>query len=48
MDSTFAEQRADLLRSIERDQEEVRVAVQELTARARSTLKVSAHIKEFH
>jgi len=43
----FAERRADLLLSIERDQEEVRVAVQELTGAARSTLKVSEHIKEF-
>ena len=32
MDKTdFAEQREDLLQSIERDQEEVRVAVHELT-----------------
>ena len=43
----FAEQREDLLESIERDQEEVRVAVQELTVAARSTLSLSEHIKEF-
>lgn len=43
----FAEQREDLLQSIERDQEEVRVAVQELTAAARSTLDVSELIKKF-
>ena len=43
----FAEQREDLLQSIERDQEEVRVAVQELTGVARSKLNVSEHIKEF-
>ena len=43
----FAEQREDLLQSIERDQEEVRVAVQELTGAARSKLNVSEHIKEF-
>ncbi len=43
----FAEQREDLLQSIERDQEEVRVAVQELTGAAHSTLNVSEHIKEF-
>ena len=43
----FAEEREDLLQSIERDQEEVRVAVQELTGAARSKLKVSKHIKEF-
>lgn len=48
MDKTdFAEQREDLLQSIERDQEEVRVAVQELTGAARSKLNVSEHIKEF-
>lgn len=43
----FAEQREDLLQSIERDEEEVRVAVQELTGAARSTFKASAHIKQF-
>jgi len=43
----FAEQRDDLLQSIERDQEEVRVAVHALTGAARSTLSVSEHIKEF-
>jgi hypothetical protein len=43
----FAEQRAELLQSIERDQEDVRVAVQELTGAARSTLKASEHIKQF-
>jgi hypothetical protein len=43
----FAEQREDLLQSIERDQEEVRVAVQELTGAARSKLNVSEHIKKF-
>jgi hypothetical protein len=48
MDTTaFAEQREDLLQSIERDQEEVRVAVQELTDVARSKLKVSEQIKDF-
>lgn len=48
MDKTdFAEQREDLLQSIERDQEAVRVAVHELTGAARSTLKASEHIKEF-
>jgi hypothetical protein len=43
----FAEQREDLLHGIERDEEEVRVAVQELTGAARSTLDVSEHIKKF-
>ena len=43
----FAEQREDLLRSIGRDQEEVRVAVQELTGAARSKLNVNDYIKEF-
>ena len=42
----FAEQRDDLLQSIERDQEEVRVAVQDLTGAARSKLNVSEHIKK--
>lgn len=43
----FAEQREDLLQSIERDEEEVRVAVQELTGAARSTLDLSEHIRKF-
>ena len=43
----FAEQREDLLQSIERDQEDVRVAVQELTGAAQSKLDVSEHIKRF-
>jgi hypothetical protein len=43
----FAEQREDLLQSIEQDQEEVRVAVQELTGAARSKFNVSAHMREF-
>ena len=48
MDKTdFAEQREDLLQSIERDQEEVRVAVHELTGAAGSKLDVSEHIKKF-
>lgn len=47
MDNTgFAEQREDLLQSIERDQEEVRVAVQDLTGAARSKLDLSEHIKK--
>ena len=43
----FAEQREDLLQSIERDQEEVGGGVHELTGAARSTLKLSEHIKKF-
>ena len=43
----FAEQREDLLQSIERDEEDVRVAVQELTVAAHSTFSASAHIKQF-
>jgi hypothetical protein len=43
----FAEQREDLLQSIERHQEDVRVAVHELAGAARSKLNASAHIKEF-
>jgi hypothetical protein len=43
----FAEQREDLLQGIERDQEEVRVAVHEFTGAATSTLNMSEHIKQF-
>jgi len=43
----FAEQRENLLQGIERDQEEVRVAVQELTGAARSKLTVTAHIRKY-
>jgi hypothetical protein len=45
--SAFAAQREDLLQSIERDQEEVRVAVQELAGAARSQLDVGERIKAF-
>ena len=48
MDKTdFAEQREGLLQGIEHDEEEVRVAVHELTGAAGSVLDVSAHIKTF-
>lgn len=48
MDETdFTEQREDLLQGIERDQEEVRVAVHDLTGAVRSTLSVSDYIKQF-
>ncbi len=48
MDNTnFAEQREDLLQSIERDREEVRVALQELTGAAGFKLDVSERIKAF-
>ena len=48
MDKTdFAEQREDLLQGIERDQEEVRVAVHDLTGAARSTLNLREHIRQF-
>jgi len=43
----FAEQREDLLQSIERDQEEVRVAVHELTGAAGFKLDVGERIKAF-
>jgi hypothetical protein len=43
----FAEQREELLHGIEQDEEEVRVAVHELTGAARSTLDVTEHIKKF-
>lgn len=46
MDTTdFTEQRAELLESIERDQEEVRVAVQELAGAARSAVDLSEYIR---
>ena len=43
----FTEQRDDLLRSIERDQQAVRVAVHELTGAAQSKLSVGERIDEF-
>ena len=43
----FAEQREDLRQGIERAQEQVRVAVHELTGAAGSTLDVSEYIKKF-
>jgi len=43
----FAEQREDLLQSIEREQEAVCIAVQELSEAARSKLDVGEHIKKF-
>ena len=46
-DTNFAEQREDLLQLIERDQEEVRAAMHDLTGAARSKLDVSEHIREF-
>ena len=48
MDKTdFAEQREDLLQSIERDQEEVRAAMHQLTGATGSKLNVSERITEF-
>lgn len=46
-DTDFVEQRDNLLQSIERDQQEVRLAVQELTGAAQSSLDVRERIKEF-
>lgn len=43
----FAERREDLLQSIERDQEEVRDAVQELVDAAQVRLDVRERVKEF-
>jgi hypothetical protein len=43
----FDEQRENLLQGIERDQEELRVAVHELAGAARSKLAVSEHIKKY-
>jgi len=47
VDTDVSETREDLLQSIERDEEEVRVAVHELTDAARSSLDVREHIKKF-
>jgi len=41
----FTEQRADLLQSIERDRQEVRVALRELTGAAEQTFDVSERIR---
>jgi len=46
-DIDFAEERETLLQSIQRDQQEVRLAVQELTGAARSSLDVRERIREF-
>ncbi|MDZ4684424.1 MAG: hypothetical protein SH850_04990 [Planctomycetaceae bacterium] len=46
MDTTgFADQREELLESIEREQEEVRVAVQELAGAARSAFDLNGYIR---
>lgn len=45
--SEYADQRDELLDSIERDQAEVRVAVHELTDAAREQLDLGEHIKRF-
>lgn len=46
MGSDYIEQRDELLESIERDQEELRAAVHELTGAARETFDVSERIRE--
>jgi hypothetical protein len=46
MGSDYTEQRDELLESIERDQEDLRVAVQELTGAARATFDLGERIKE--
>ena len=43
----YTEQRGELLQSIVRDEEEVRVAVQELTDAARGELDIRHHIRRF-
>jgi len=45
--SEFAEQREDLLQSIKRDEEEVRVAMRDLTGAAGFQLDVSERIRKF-
>lgn len=45
--SDFAEQREDLLQSIELDQEEVRIAVHQLSVAAGVKFDVGERIKEF-
>ena len=48
MDKTdFAAQREDLREGIERDQQELRIAVHEFTDAAGSKLDLSQHIKRF-
>lgn len=47
MDTEFEEQREDLLQSIARDQEEVRLAVHELADAAETKLDISSRIKTF-
>jgi hypothetical protein len=44
--SDYIEQRDELLESIERDQEELRAAVHELTGAARETFALSEQIRE--
>ena len=46
-ETDFADQREDLLESIQRDLEAVRVAAHELTGAAESRLDVSEYIKAF-
>ena len=43
----YTEQRRDLLQSIEREEDEVRIAVRELTGAARLQVDVAAHIRRF-
>lgn len=45
--SDFDERRQDLLESIERDEEEVRVAVHQLTTVAGAKLDIAEYIKRF-
>ncbi len=45
--SDFVEQREVLLESIKRDEQEVRGAIQELTAAARLQLSVRKYVEEF-
>ena len=46
MNHDYLQQREDILEEIERDQEEVRAAVHELTRAARETVSLTDHIRE--
>lgn len=46
MNNDYMQQREEILGEIERDQEEVRAAVQELTRAARETFSLTDHIRE--
>ena len=46
-DTEYVDQRGELVQSLERDEQELRLAVRELTGAARLKLDLSERIKEF-